>query len=200
MVSENFKYIFRHLIAILIIWVSASGLLAWNFTVNFIGPEQIRLVDFMSTFVGWQWIFLLVYAGFLTVKFITKRNILDLKLLVVTFVVLLSIIAPAAYVRNTRLHNREYEGGPSGPVFECLIWKNSHMSGEYWGHLWGVNMCTVMNIPAYTKYLDNGGERHFQANYQQYDYMRTLAAFVFAEVLFIVVLIHRAIILGIKKV
>ena len=191
-----------HFVLVYAIWVLASAACAWIFTITIMGPQEIRYTDLLSTFVGWQWVLLIGYAGYLLVRLLKDKDARTLHLLVASLVVLVGVIAPAAQVRSSRLFYREYIGGPSGPEFTCLIWKNSYVSGEYGGNVLGVNVCTIMSIPAYTRYLDNGSERRYElstSEFQKYDRSRTEKSFIYAEMLFAVAALYGVVIIGKNK-
>ena len=80
-----------------------------------------------------------------------RKNLLKLALMTLAGLVLVFVSARVIYQTNFYITG---DGGPAGPRFSCLAWKDAEASGEYDQTLGlrGVP-CTFMSMPSYNKFL-----------------------------------------------
>lgn len=187
----------------LLLWLPLSLILALWWFINIMGPVRFTWLEYLSVVVGWQWILLLAYTGYTFFKAIQRKSDVHAYFTLVCAIVLVAIVTPAAQVRNSQLFYREYDGGPSGPEFECLLWEHSKLSGEYDDSFLSINFCTIMNIPRYAKYLENGRSWEHQlsdAEVNFNEFRRTIVWILYAEALFLIPVIFNLKYIGRNKV
>jgi hypothetical protein len=135
------------LLGLIVAWLVTSQM----YYTKVVGSESGT--NIFSVYFGWQWLCMFVTAIGLIIYSLTHRRKYLLKPALITLAGLMLVFVSARVIYQTRFYITG-DGGPAGPEFSCIVWKDAKASGEYDETLGlrGVP-CTFMSMPSYNKFL-----------------------------------------------
>ena len=145
----NLRATYDRVLVILLVLAFISGL-AFYFNVVF--NSDISNTNPLSVIFGWQWFYLFVASVVVLILAIARQSKQLLKASATILISLLIVFVPAQFIFSKGLYITG-DGGPAGPDFNCLVWKEFSTNSLTNTYHRGIGLCSLMSIPSFNKFL-----------------------------------------------